>query len=385
MLKMEFLLFTILLFSFLGLSGAGQENVQLLHLHDTNLEVSQEMSNSGLSLAISVSNDDLNGVSSSVLKAENWLKTHVLAYFPATKITTIIVGNNGFCHQEHNFGMKMILPSLKNIYYSLTRWGLEKEIKISTVFDINCFHPKDEKFTQSLLQFLHGTNSTYSIKLPSNFSPFSDESLSFISSITKPLKKFESFYPNKINLIVTKQNQQKQLIKTTRNLIETSLQHPIEFSVPANIAKNPHPPLSQPTSAPPPFNFPFSPENQPPPFVGPPSEGPFGYCPPCNPATAPAPEVGVAQELWCVAKPNVPAETLQEALDYACGDGGADCSEITPRGNCFYPDTVVAHASFAYNSYYQKNKRNGGTCSFGGTAMLIISDPSFLHCRFLLS
>lgn len=86
-----------------------------------------------------------------------------------------------------------------------------------------------------------------------------------------------------------------------------------------------------------------------------------------------------------MAKPSVPEETLQEAMGYACGEGGADCQEIMPNGSCFNPDTAVAHASYAFNSYWQKNKRNGGTCSFGGTAMIINSDPSFLHCRFVLS
>lgn len=80
--------------------------------------------------------------------------------------------------------------------------------------------------------------------------------------------------------------------------------------------------------------------------------------------------------LWCVAKPSVPSDQLQEALDYACGEGGADCEAIGPSGSCYNPDSVVAHSSYAFNSYWQKNKKNGGTCGFGGTAMLISSDPS---------
>ncbi|KAI3665656.1 hypothetical protein L6452_44286 [Arctium lappa] len=99
-------------------------------------------------------------------------------------------------------------------------------------------------------------------------------------------------------------------------------------------------------------------------------------------STAAAPFSG--EEVWCVAKPSVPSEKLQEAMDYACGDGGADCEAINPAGSCYFPDSVVAHASYAFNSYWQKNKNNGGTCGFGGTAMLINSDPSFLQCHFTL-
>ncbi|GFP90282.1 glucan endo-1 3-beta-glucosidase 3 [Phtheirospermum japonicum] len=108
-----------------------------------------------------------------------------------------------------------------------------------------------------------------------------------------------------------------------------------------------------------------------PPLVGTISPAPDSL-PPCEPSRGPRQHHG----LWCVAKPSVPAETLQEALDFACGEGGADCEAIGQDGSCYYPDTVVAHASYAFNSYWQRNKKSGGTCGFGGTAMLINSDPS---------
>ncbi|KAK6162330.1 hypothetical protein DH2020_002171 [Rehmannia glutinosa] len=69
-------------------------------------------------------------------------------------------------------------------------------------------------------------------------------------------------------------------------------------------------------------------------------------------------------------------ETLR-ALDYACGDGGADCEAIGDGGSCYFP-IVVAHASYAFNSYCEKNKRNGGTCAFGVIAMLINCDPEVI-------
>ncbi|RDX65351.1 Plasmodesmata callose-binding protein 3, partial [Mucuna pruriens] len=79
--------------------------------------------------------------------------------------------------------------------------------------------------------------------------------------------------------------------------------------------------------------------------------------------------------LWCVAKPTVPDPIIQEAMDYACGSG-ADCKTIQPNGMCFQPNTLLAHASYAFNSYWQNTKIGGGTCDFGGTAMLVTVDPS---------
>ncbi|KAL2933909.1 PLASMODESMATA CALLOSE-BINDING PROTEIN 3 [Bienertia sinuspersici] len=79
--------------------------------------------------------------------------------------------------------------------------------------------------------------------------------------------------------------------------------------------------------------------------------------------------------VWCVAKPSVPDPIIQEAMNYACGSG-ADCGPIQPNGPCFHPNTILAHASYAFNSYWQRTKVAGGTCSFGGTAILVTVDPS---------
>ena len=89
----------------------------------------------------------------------------------------------------------------------------------------------------------------------------------------------------------------------------------------------------------------------------------------------PLPNVGPSVGLWCVAKPSVPDSIMQEAMNYACWSG-ADCSSIQPNGPCFKPNTLFAHASYAFNSYWQRTKVVGGTCEFGGTAMLVTVDPS---------
>ncbi|RCV22008.1 hypothetical protein SETIT_4G185500v2 [Setaria italica] len=48
-------------------------------------------------------------------------------------------------------------------------------------------------------------------------------------------------------------------------------------------------------------------------------------------------------------------------MDCACGSG-ADCG-------------MAAHASFAFNTYWQRTKAAGGTCDFAGAAMLVTRDP----------
>lgn len=93
------------------------------------------------------------------------------------------------------------------------------------------------------------------------------------------------------------------------------------------------------------------------------------------PSVPPPPHKAPNIALWCVAKPTVPDPIIQEAMNYACGTV-ADCDSILPSGACYMPNTALAHASYAFNSYWQRTKVGGGTCEFGGTAMLVTVDPS---------
>ncbi|KAE8652861.1 PLASMODESMATA CALLOSE-BINDING PROTEIN 5-like [Cucumis sativus] len=87
-------------------------------------------------------------------------------------------------------------------------------------------------------------------------------------------------------------------------------------------------------------------------------------------------------EEWCIADEQVPDDELQRALDWACGKGGADCRNIQMKQPCFYPNTVRDHASYAFNSYYQKFKHKGATCYFNSAAMVTSLDPSHGSCKF---
>ncbi|KAG2625515.1 PLASMODESMATA CALLOSE-BINDING PROTEIN 3-like [Panicum virgatum] len=102
--------------------------------------------------------------------------------------------------------------------------------------------------------------------------------------------------------------------------------------------------------------------------------------PTATPATQ-APSLAGGGGSWCVASPSASATALQVALDYACGQGGADCSPIQQGGSCFSPDTVRDHASYAFNSYYQKNPVQT-SCDFGGTAVLTSTNPSTSACQY---
>lgn len=96
--------------------------------------------------------------------------------------------------------------------------------------------------------------------------------------------------------------------------------------------------------------------------------------PPVATANAP-PAAAVAGQSWCVAKSGVPETSLQAGLDYACGIGKADCSAIQQGASCYNPNALQNHASYAFNSYYQKNPLQT-SCDFGATAVITHVNPS---------
>nr|CAB3468665.1 unnamed protein product [Digitaria exilis] len=109
------------------------------------------------------------------------------------------------------------------------------------------------------------------------------------------------------------------------------------------------------------------------------------FLPPVAFPTPPPPvqQAAARPGMWCVANPKAAsAAVMQTAMDYACGSG-ADCGAAAPDGPCYLPDTLTSHASYAFNSYWQRTKDAGGTCDFAGTAMVVTRDPSYDGCRYV--
>ncbi|RRT83558.1 hypothetical protein B296_00011197 [Ensete ventricosum] len=338
----------------------GQEGFEVVHLQEPDSRGKRP------TVGVSVSDADLPVVSSNVLAAETWLRSHILARHPSTRITTIIVGRGVHCNKSHEHQWEFVLPSVKNLHYSLVRWGLVREIKVSAAFSVDCLHHHSRVTLKPILGFLQESGSAYAIDEPS-FSAHQDA-----------WKRLGISKPKDIRVV-----RESRKLSSLTSPSSSEMPEAVGFQVPSHLAKKPSPPPMI-FPSPPDGSFTFPPDASPP--LVPPASPPdvFLASPPtCLPTpAAPAPGSGEGQKvgLWCVAKPTVPMEKLQEAMDYACGEGGANCEEIGPDGSCYYPDNVVAHASYAFNSYWQKTKQSGGSCSFDSTAVLINSDPSM--CLF---
>jgi len=83
-------------------------------------------------------------------------------------------------------------------------------------------------------------------------------------------------------------------------------------------------------------------------------------------------KIQCTQKDWvCHAMRNASSSSLQQALDWVCSR--MDCSPINPGGAHYYPNTLIDHCDWAFNSYYQYFKIDQGynACFFGGAAALV--------------
>ncbi|XP_022777282.1 major pollen allergen Ole e 10-like isoform X2 [Durio zibethinus] len=88
---------------------------------------------------------------------------------------------------------------------------------------------------------------------------------------------------------------------------------------------------------------------------------------------------------WCVAKPSSNDTALVSSINFACsqlGTLGFSCNLIQENGICYYPNTIINHASVVMNNYYQAFGRHIWDCDFGASALITVSDPSYGSCLY---
>ncbi|XP_072967088.1 major pollen allergen Ole e 10-like [Typha angustifolia] len=86
------------------------------------------------------------------------------------------------------------------------------------------------------------------------------------------------------------------------------------------------------------------------------------------------------QKTWCVAKPSSDEATLLANINFACSQ--VDCGVLQKGSPCFYPDSLVSHASVAMNLYYQSRGRKFWNCYFKNSGLIVMTDPSFGSCIY---
>ncbi|XP_028764742.1 glucan endo-1,3-beta-D-glucosidase-like isoform X2 [Neltuma alba] len=85
---------------------------------------------------------------------------------------------------------------------------------------------------------------------------------------------------------------------------------------------------------------------------------------------------------WCVARPSASEAELEADITYACSHVRDSCRLIQEGGACFFPNTLINHASVVMNQYYADMGRNSWNCDFSASALLVLSNPSYGGCSY---
>ncbi|KAG6546637.1 hypothetical protein Mapa_011826 [Marchantia paleacea] len=406
------------------------QGIGKVKIYDSNSAVLQAFAHTNVQLIIGLPNENLTTMAKDTSAAYNWVAKNVAAYYPATQITGIAVGNEVLSTEPTLVGD--LLGAMNNLHSALVNMKLDGAVKVSTPHSLsvlsNSYPPSQGKFNdtyaatiiQPILNFLYTTGSYVMV----NVYPFfaykgnpAEVALNYAlfqptTQVKDPATNLQysclfdaqvdAFYSAMMAMNVQFKNLTIIVTETgwptqgDQNELGSSIQNAALYNgnLVKHIMSGAGTPL-KPNFAIETYLFALFNENKKP---GPVSERNYGLFYPdmkqvyklnfttgeqsSNGGNGSPSQPKGGDAKYCLAKPGVSSNQLQAALDFACGPGGANCQPLQPGQACFEPNTLWAHASYAFNSYFQKNHRKQGTCFFGGNAVVNTSSPSSGSCKY---
>ncbi|XP_077220982.1 glucan endo-1,3-beta-glucosidase 12-like [Tasmannia lanceolata] len=411
------------------------QGVDRVKLYDSDPAVLHALSGTNIKVVVALPNEQLAAVAKRPSQAYTWVQKNIVAYYPSTQIYAIAVGNEVFV--DPNNTTSFLIPAMINIQAALVNYKLDSAIKVSTPIALSCLqssYPSSagafksdliEPVIKPMLQFLRQTGSFLMVNAYPFFAYEGNAdviSLDYALFRTNPgvvdagnNVRYFNLFDAQIDAVFAamsalKYNDIKMVVSETgwpskgdENETGASSSNAAAYNgnLVRHILSGTGTPL-RPNADIDVYLFALFNENKKP---GPSSERNYGlfypneekvYDIPLTPEglkRQPKPEerdapatgggsvsTSASGQTWCVANGRANEGKLQAALDYACGEGGADCRQIQPGATCYDPNTLEAHASFAFNSYYQKKGRRIGTCDFEGAAYVVSHTPKFGKC-----
>ncbi|GAB4826580.1 hypothetical protein Ancab_033475 [Ancistrocladus abbreviatus] len=398
------------------------QKITHIRLYDPNPDILKALARTKIRVIVGVPNNQLIAIGSSNATAASWVDRNIAAYYPETLIVAISVGDEVLTTIPST--APLLLPAMESLYSALVASNLHTEVKVSTPHSasviLDPFPPSQAFFNTSMtayllpiIQFLSKIQSPLMMNLYPYYVFMENKGVVPLeNSLFKPLTPSkEMIDPNTLlhytnvfdAMIDSAYFSMKNLNITDVIVLVTETGWPSKGD-----AKEPYATTDNADT----YNSnlikhvfdrsgtPFHPEitsdvyiyelfNED--LMAPPvSEANWGLF---YGNTTPVYLLHVSgsgtflandttNQTYCIAMDGVDSRMLQTALDWACGPGRANCSDIQPGEPCYQPNNVQSHASYAFDSYYQKEGKAPGSCDFKGVAMITTTDPSHGNCIF---
>ncbi|KAL2558958.1 Glucan endo-1 [Forsythia ovata] len=398
------------------------QQIHHVRLYDTDRAMLLALANTGIRVTVSVPNDQLLGIGQSNATAANWVSRNILAHVPATNITSIAVGSDVLTTLPN--AASILVSAINFIQSALVASGLDSQIKVSTPHSssiiLDSFPPSHAFFNRSwdpvmvpLLKFLQSTGSFLMLNVyPYNNYMQSNGEIALDYALFRPLPPNKEavdlntllHYTNvfdaivdaayfamsslnftNIPVIVTESgwpskgdsSEPDATLDNANTYNSNLIRHVLN-----NTGTPKHPGIAIST-----YIYELYNEDL---RSGPITEKNWGLF---NANGVPVYSLHLTgsgtvlandttNRTYCVAREHADRKLLQAALDWACGPGKVDCSPLLQGQPCYEPDTVVAHASYAFDAYYHRMAMADGTCNFNGVATITTTNPSHRPCIF---
>lgn len=398
------------------------QQIRHVRLYDADRGMLVALANTGIKVAVSVPNEQLLGIGQSNSTAANWVSRNIVAHYPATNITTICVGSEVLTTLPN--AAPVLVNALKFIHSALVASNLDHQIKVSTPLSssliLDSFPPSQAFFNRSwnpvlvpMLNFLQSTDSSLMLNiypyydymqsngvipldyalfkpLPPNKEAVDSNTLvhysnvfdamvdaayfamAFLNFTNIPVMVTESGWPSKGD-----SNEPDATLENANTYNSNLIRHVL------NQTGTPkHPGIGVSTYI---YEL-YNEDNKP----GPLSEKNWGLFDANGDPVYILHLTGsgsvlandTTNQTYCTARDGADPKMLQAALDWACGPGKVDCSALLQGQPCYEPDNVIAHATYAFDTYYHQMRKDPAACNFNGVAAITTSDPSHGSCIF---
>lgn len=392
------------------------QQIRHIRLYNADRAMLLALANTGIQVMISVPNEQLLGIGQSNSTAANWVSHNVVAHYPATNITAISVGSEVLTTIPN--AATVLVNALKFIHSALVASNLDRQIKVSTPLSssiiLDSFPPSQAFFNRSwnpvlvpMLNFLQSTGSYFMLNiypyydymqsngvipldytlfkpLPPNkeavdantllhysnvFDAMVDATyfaMGFLNFTNIPVMVTESGWPSKGD-----SNEPDATLENANSYNSNLIRHVL------NKTGTPkHPGIAVST-----FIYELYNEDMKP---GPLSEKNWGLFDANGLPIYILHLTGsgmvlandTTNQTYCTARDGADPKMLQAALDWACGPGKVDCTALLQGEPCYEPDNVFAHATYAFDTYYNQMRKTSDSCDFNGVAVITTTDPS---------